>query len=103
MSKRSQPRDMRGRFVKMGDSIEHVDNVSGAPSPGTIEHPRYAPEADDLAQGGQRSPLRPRGAVLVPEDEHARTRYGVQGALGREAAREHAGPMDPVAYLTGAE
>jgi hypothetical protein len=94
--------DATSEFDPMGDDIP-FDNVSGAASLDTIKHPRPAPGADELAQGGQSSPLRPRGAVLVPGDEEARTRYGTQGALGRDAARNSAGPMDPAPYLTGAE
>lgn len=57
--------------------------------------PRYAPDADDLAQGGQWSPLRARNPVLVhPDDE------GHHNAIMRTAAR-NAGPMDPSAFLTG--
>ena len=37
----------------MGDSIEKIDNASGAPSPNTELHPRYAPAADEMAQGGE--------------------------------------------------
>ena len=65
---RGYHRDVRGRFARpvpgvnakskfgpMGADIP-FDDVSGAPSGGTIEHPRHAPDADNLAQGGQSSP-----------------------------------------------
>lgn len=97
--------DAESRFDPMGDSIEDVDNVSGAASPSTIDHARYAPEADDLAQGGSRSPLRARNAELVPqEQDEALTRYGNrQGAVSRAAARRSAARWDdPTPWLTGA-
>jgi hypothetical protein len=113
---RSYERDVRGRFARpvpdvdaesrfdpMGDSIEDIENVSASDVRPGMEVARHAPDDDDLAQGCQSSPLRPRGAVLVAGDDEARTKYGVQGALSREAARMYAGPMDPSAYLTGAD
>jgi hypothetical protein len=40
--------DAESRFDPMADSVEDIDNVAGAPSSSTIEHPRHAPAADDL-------------------------------------------------------
>jgi hypothetical protein len=93
--------DAESRFDPMGDDIP-VDNVSGAPSPSTIEHPRYAPDADELAQGGQASPLRSRRPEMVHPDDEMHTIYGKQGAVLRTAARD-TGPMYPVAYLVGGD
>lgn len=114
-NQRAYSRDLRGRFVKpvpevdaesrfdpMGDSIEDIGNVSGAPSPNTIDRPRYAPDADDLAQGGQQRRLEPRTAVLAG-DETAQERYGVQGAAGRAAARMASMPGDFLRFITGAD
>ena len=77
----------------MGDDIPFED-MSGAPSPNTIDRPRGGPSSDKLAQGGQWPLLRPRHPVLVAADEEARTRYGGQAALLRDAARmSHVGGM----------
>jgi hypothetical protein len=93
--------DAESKFGPMGDDIP-ADNVSGAASPSTIEHPRYAPAGDDLAQGAQSSPLRARNPVLVHPDDATHTVYGVQGAILRTAARD-SGPMDPTSYLVGGD
>jgi len=86
--------DAESKFDPMADSIEDIEDVSGAPSPSTIERPRYVPGAD-LAQGEQWSPLRARNPVLVhPDDE------GHHNAIMRTAAR-NAGPMDSSPFLTG--
>ena len=63
---------------------------------------RHAPAADDLAQGGQSSPLRARRPEMVPEDDAAHGTSRTQGAVLRAAARG-SGPDagDPVRYLTG--
>jgi hypothetical protein len=72
-----------------------VDDASGAPSANTIDRPRYAPDADELAQFDARSPLRVRNPVIVhPDDE------GHHNAILRTAARQ-AGPMDSSPFLTG--
>jgi hypothetical protein len=89
--------DAKSRFDPMGDSIEDIDNISGAPSQNTIDHPRHAPAGDKLAGVGPSygsSPLRARNATLVQGDEAVHTVYGVQGAVLRTAARG-GGPMDP--------
>ena len=79
--------DATSEFGPMGDDIPFED-VSGAPAASTVERPRHAPAADELAQGG--SPrLHPRHPTLVSMDERAATQYGVQGALTRDAARLH--------------
>jgi len=78
--------DAESRFDPVADSIEDIGNVSGAPSASTIDRPRYAPAANELAQGGE-SRLRPRHPVLIDADEQARTLYGVQGGRLRDAAR----------------
>jgi hypothetical protein len=94
--------DAESRFGPVADAIEDITNVSGAPSSSTIEHPRHAPAADDLAQGGQSSPLRARRAEMVPAGDAAHEIYGTQGAVLRAAARgSGAGAGDPVRYLTG--
>lgn len=50
---RHDRRNPRGQFTKVRPEADLApENVSGAPSPNTIEHPRYAPGADDLAQAG---------------------------------------------------
>lgn len=64
--------------------------------------PRHAPEADELAQGGQWPSLHPRHPVLASMDEQARTRYGVQGMLTRDAARLH-GLTGALAYVLGVD
>jgi hypothetical protein len=63
---------------------------------------RHAPAADDLAQGGQSSPLRARRPEMVPAEDAAHETSSRQGAVLRAAARG-SGPMDPTSYLTGAE
>jgi len=64
--------------------------------------PRYAPAADELAQGY--GPVMHRTPGLVPPDETASTVYAshAQSALTRAAARS-AGAFDPTPYLTGAD
>lgn len=51
----------------MGDSIEDIRNVSAEPSPSTLLYPHHRPWGDELAQGGQGSPLRPRTARPVSQ------------------------------------
>jgi hypothetical protein len=92
--------DAESRFNPMGDDIPFRD-VSGAPSANTIEHPRYARKADDLAQGGQ-ARLRARNPEMVDPADATHTIYGAQGAVLRTAARRSAGrPDDPTAFLVG--
>ena len=104
---RSYPRDPRtGRFAKI--DIEQDVIAPGLGVPETFAYDsveRHGPDADDLAQGGQQRPLQPRTATLVPDDaeSRARTKYGIQGSLGREAARRSTDPMDPSRFLTGSD
>jgi hypothetical protein len=87
--------DAESRFNPMGDDIPFYD-ASGAASPSTIPRGRYAPSNDDLAQGGQGSPLRARNPELVhPDDE------GFHNAVMRTAARISQRPDDPTGYLVG--
>jgi hypothetical protein len=108
-------RDPRtGRFVSTTNAPEAsegkfetetgipIEDVSGAPSANTIDQPRRGPAADELAQGGERFSLHPRHPVLVAADEQARTRYGAQGALTRDAARLHS-IAGPLAYVLGVD
>jgi hypothetical protein len=116
---RSYRRDVRGRFVRVLVELAYADDsrfptvaregidvgFEGAdPAEQAYRSvPRYAPAADELAQGGQRSPLRARRPELVHPDEVAHTVYGVQGAVLRTAARRSAGRWDddPTPYLVG--
>jgi hypothetical protein len=91
--------DAESRFDPMGSDIPFED-VSGAPSANTIDRPRYAPDADELAQGGSRFPVHARHPTLVSMDEEARTQYGTQGMLTRDAARLH-GLSGALAYVIG--
>jgi hypothetical protein len=78
--------------------------IQGA-GPGDLAYdtePRHAPEADELAQGRSRFPLRARHPTLVAADEHAATRYGTQGMLTRDAARLH-GYGGALAYVLGVD
>ncbi|HET9081119.1 MAG TPA: hypothetical protein VFO01_11485 [Trebonia sp.] len=86
--------DAESRFDPVGDDIP-FDDVSGASSPNTIEQRRYVPEADELAQGGQRTSVGIRRPVLVHPDD-----AGHYNGLLRTAARD-SGPLDPTAYLAG--
>jgi hypothetical protein len=98
--------DAESRFDPMGDSIEDIENVSADDVRPGMVRPRYAPEADDLAQGGRIYPLHTRRPELVPPQDRLSTLYGnVQGAWLRDAVCNSgpADPMDPTAYLTGAE
>ena len=120
-----QPRDVRGRFQKIDDSIEDVRNVSASDvRPGMVV-PRYGPTGDGVAGASYPGPLQPRAAVMTgesgrlgaqqaryilgdvgesaPGEVAATARYGVQGRWGREAARRSTDPMDPSRHLTGAE
>lgn len=56
--------DADSRFGPMADSIEDIDNVSGAPSPNTEMHARYAPAGD--AQGGKGPRCAPGGRRWCP-------------------------------------
>ena len=119
-----QPRDVRGRFQKMGDSIEDIRNASAADvRPGMVV-PRYGPTGDGVAGASYPGPLQPRAAVMTgepgrpwaqqaryimgdvdataPGEVAATARYGIQGRWGREAARRSTDPMSPVKHLTGA-
>jgi hypothetical protein len=62
--------------------------------------PRRAPEADELAQGGSRFPVRGRHPALIAADGQARSRFGAQGALVRDAARLQGVPP-ALAYVLG--
>jgi hypothetical protein len=99
--------DAESRFDPMGDSIEDIGNVSGAPSANTIDHPRHAPAADTLAGTGPSygaSRLRARRPGMVPAEDAAHETSSRQGAVLRAAARgsgPDAGDLDPVRYLTG--
>jgi len=97
--------DVTSRFDPVADAIEDVRNVSGAPSPSTIEHPRHAPDADDLAQGGQQRPLRPRTQTVIDASRDNTTEWH---ALPRPATiapetMTSAGraPADEERYLVG--
>lgn len=91
--------DAGSRFNPMGDDIPFRD-VSGAPSPSTIDHARYAPKADTLAGAGQgygASPLRARNPELVHPDDN-----GHHNGILRSAVRRMAGRWDdPSGYLVG--
>ena len=117
---RSYPRDVRGRFSKIDPERDVLAPGLGVPEKFAYGlTPRHAPDADDLAQGGQQRPLQPRTARLVsggdermvgepnswPQmrrldpvpvhpDDAVHPVFGVQGAALRTAARG-AGPMDP--------
>lgn len=103
-------RDERtGRFVSTTNTRESQDGkfatydempveIQGADT-GDLAYeavPRYAPEADDLAQGGQ-SPLRARNPVLVHPDDD-----GHHNAVMRSAIRRMGPEIDnPMPYLAG--
>ena len=96
--------DAESRFGPVGDDVP-VSDVSGAPSPNTIERSRYAPSGDTLAGGGPTygaSPLRARRPEMVPTEDAHHEVYGTQGAVLRAAARG-SGPPDPTPYLVGRE
>ena len=64
---------------------------------------RYAPMADELAQGGQ-GPLRARHAELVHSDDAEHETWGRQGAVLRSAARGvHDDTASTVRFLVGLE
>lgn len=94
------PESSAGKFPTYADGLPV--EIQGADTAdlayGTV--PRHAPAADDLAQGGQASPLRARRPDLVHPDDAAHEIYGTQGAVLRAAARG-SGPGDFVRYLTG--
>jgi len=108
-------RDVRGRFTVNTSNVPESSEGSFETEtglPATIRGadaaelaydvtPRPA-QADDLAQGGSRFPLHPRHPALVVADEHARTSYGQQGALLRDAARLH-GLTGMIAHVVGLE
>jgi hypothetical protein len=96
--------DAESWFDLMGDDIPFED-VSGDGVPGAIDQARNAPSADPLAGPGPSygsSLLRARRPELVSLDEEARTRYGVQGALTRDAARLQ-GLTGVLGYALGVE
>lgn len=94
--------DAESRFDPMGDDIPFED-VSGAPSPNTTDQPRPGPYADDLTQGGDRFPPRPRTPALISASEVAATDYGsVQGGLVRHAARLY-GLTGSLAHVLGVD
>ena len=92
------PESSAGKFPTYADDLPV--EIQGA-DPADLAYatePRHAPAADDLAQGGQASPLRARRPELVYPDDAG----SAQGAVMRSAARG-SGPDagDPVRYLTG--
>jgi len=71
-SPRSYSRDVRGRFAKIDPVRDVLAPGLGVPETfayGTQQ--RHAPVADDLAQGGQQSPLRARTARLIASQHDA--------------------------------
>lgn len=108
-------RDVKGRFVATSNTPEsgkgsfetYTDipvEVQGA-DPDELAYGTeqcHAPDADDLAQGGDRFPVRARHPELVAADEHARTAYGAQGAILRDAGRR-AGLDGMLAHVVGLE
>jgi len=91
------PRDLRGRFAKMGDSIEDIDNVSASDVRPGMEVARYAPAGDTLAGPPYPGPLQPRTATLteggsdrmVYATPHAETLSGAHtGEAGRPAHQQ---------------
>jgi hypothetical protein len=67
-----------------------------------VQRPQAPAVRDDLGVGG--SPLRARRPEMVPQlEDRACDVYGVQGEVGRAAAKD-AGDLDPTRWLThGAE
>ena len=106
-NQRVYPRDPRtGKFAKIDIEQDVIAPGLGVPDEYAYDlEPRHGPAADDLAQGGQQRRLEPRSATLVADDAEARatTKYGVQGRLGRLAARLHGKSDDPISYLVGAD
>lgn len=111
MGRKSQERDPRtgrfaprrpvpdvnaeSRFDPMADSIEDIEDVSATDVRPGMSAVRHAPEADQLAQGGQQTPVGIRQATLVHPDDSS-----FHNAHLRSAARS-AGPADPTPFLTG--
>jgi hypothetical protein len=97
-NQRSYQRDVRGRFTKVDPERDVIAAGLGAPREYAYElTARYAPAGDDLAQGGQGSPLRARRPTMVdPDDE------GYHNGIMRAAARG-AATDDPTAWLVGLE
>lgn len=120
MADRHTDRDVRGRFVStrntqqsgIGKFVTYTEmpvEVEGA-DPADLAYdtvPRHVPDADDLAQGGQASPLRPRTARLISAHDDMTGMHAIpdRSTLHAEAMREAAGPgagdLDPVRYLAG--
>ena len=102
VSTRNTPESSAGKFPTYANGLPvEIQGTDPADLAYAAER-RHAPAADDLAQGGQSSPLRPRNPELVSDEDADHTVYGVQGAVLRSAARG-SGPDagDPVRYLTG--
>lgn len=96
----NSPESGEGKFPTYANDLP-VSDVSGAPSDSTTDRLRHAPAADTLAGTGPSygsSPLRARRPELVHPDDADQG----QGAVLRSAARD-SGPLDPSAYLVGAE
>lgn len=94
--------DAESRFDPVGDSIEDIRDVSGAPSPNTIEQPSFAPEADTLAGAGPNlgDASRGRPPVTVDSREEISDYGSAQGARTRAAARQ-AGLGGNTAWIMG--
>jgi hypothetical protein len=111
-------RDVRGRFTRVDtsntalsadsrfDVMRELDITVQGADPRDLAYdsvPRYAPAADELAQGY--GPVMHRPAVLVPPEDTASTVYSghTQGWVTRAAARASTDPMDATPWLTGAD
>jgi hypothetical protein len=108
VSTRNTPESGEGKFRTYVDDLPvEMQGADPADLAYGTEH-RHAPEGDDLAQGGQSSPWRPRTAKLISDryadttELHARPdRATLHADTMREAAGPDAGDLDPVHYLVG--
>jgi hypothetical protein len=98
VSTANTPESREGKFTTYAEMPVEIQGAD----PGDLAYrseERYAPSSDDLAQGGQGSPLRARNPELVhPDDE------GFHNAVMRSAIRRMGPEMDnPMPYLAGLE
>ena len=86
---RTYQRNIKGQFAKVDPVRDVLAPDLGAP--------------EKFAYGPYGAWVPPNARLRVEGDDAARVRHGIQGAHVRDAARKNRAPMDPSAFITGAD